>query len=206
MQHRIMVASLEGRWDQVERLIKQAAQIGRQAADANVVGMSRTVYLTVPRWFQGRIGELAEGYADIYRLAPQLPNNAASRLFVNAHTIGGKRVAADLDAFFASGAFSRIPMTPRWPGLIFFLASSIATVGATGAAEALYDVVLPLAELNCVYFAFVFYGAYAYHLGRLALVLDRRREASTLLQLALQRHRDLGAAPWVTLTESVLGR
>jgi DNA-binding SARP family transcriptional activator len=204
VQHQIMLATLEGRWAQVDRLIKQAAHVGRQAADANVVTKARTVYLTVPRWFQGRIGELAEGYADIYRLAPQLPNNAASRLFVNAHTTGGKRAAADLDAFFSSGAFSRIPMAPRWPALIFLLASSIATVGAVGAAEALYDVVLPLAELNCVYFAFVFYGAYAYHLGRLALVLDRRREALTFLQLGLQRHRDLGAAPWVTLTESVL--
>ena len=111
VQHQIMLATLEGRWAQVDRLIRQATQVGRQAADANVVAMARTVYLTVPYWFQGRVGELAAGYADIYRLAPQLPNNEASRLFVDAHTTGGKKVRADLDAFTPTGGF---PLAIWW--------------------------------------------------------------------------------------------
>jgi hypothetical protein len=172
--------------------------------DAKVVEMGRTVYLTVPRWLQGRVDELGPGLSEIYGWLSDNPNNEASRLFLIAHAGQRQQARRDLEAFFARGDWQHSPLTPRWPALTFFLATTIATLDMAGPAEVLFDALLPQADLNCVYFAFIFYGTYAYHLGRLALVLDRRRDAEHLLALALTRHRALAATPWIALTEAAL--
>lgn len=205
-QHQIMLATAEGRLADVERLLEQFDRRGRRAADSAIVEMGRTVYLTVPRWLQGRVAELRPGYEEIYRRLPTQPNNTASRIFLDAHGGDTAQTRRDLETFFGDGEFDRVEMAPRFPALVFFLATAVVALDSTCGAEALYDTLVPLAELNCVYYAFVFYGSYAYHLGRLALVLGRKRAAKAFLGLALDRHRALRATPWVRLTETALDR
>jgi class 3 adenylate cyclase len=92
-----------------------------------------------------------------------------------------------------------------WADVVGF-GTAAALLGHTDLASGLRDLIAPYREHNAVLGVAAFMGAVAHHLGVLDGVLADWGAAVTNLELALERHRAMGARPWVALTQIELAR
>jgi hypothetical protein len=85
-----------------------------------------------------------------------------------------------------------------WPTII--ACTAVATSGDRRWAAVLHDALVPHAGRNVVIGFTAFGGAVDHHLGTVSLVLGRADDAVQRLDAGLDRHRALGAAPFVALS------
>lgn len=88
-----------------------------------------------------------------------------------------------------------------WTPTVVACAIAAVTVGAPAWADAAHRTLAPYSGRNCVMGYAAYLGAVDHHLGALDAVLGRTDDAVGHLQAALERHRTIGARPFVALTE-----
>ena len=88
----------------------------------------------------------------------------------------------------------------NWLMAVVGAAVSASTVGDVPWAQAAHDALFPYSGRNCVMGYVAYLGAVDHHLGTLATVLGRHDDAVAHLDAALDRHRTVGARPWVALS------
>jgi hypothetical protein len=95
------------------------------------------------------------------------------------------------------------------PGYLWLFAVLGAAVTATAVADerwaqTAHDTLAPYSGRNCVLGYAAYLGAVDHHLGTLESVLGHGDAAVAHLESGLERHRTIGARPWVALSEAWL--
>jgi hypothetical protein len=91
-----------------------------------------------------------------------------------------------------------------WLFAVVGVAVTAATVGDEVWAQAAHDTLAPYSGRNCVLGHAAYLGAVDHHLGALDSVLGRSDDAVEHLTAAVERHRVIGARPWVALSAAWL--
>lgn len=197
---RALRAFLDGRFEDCERLAHQAADVGRQAQNQNVMQILGVQIFAVRRE-QGRLPELGEairGFIDSY---PNLPAWRAALAVTCAETGEEDLARAELDRFAADG-FATLPRDTFWLGAMAGLADVCAILRDTESAPVLYRLLKPLASVNVTLApGAACNGSVARVLGRLSATMERWDRASRHFEEALQTNRRLGAPHFVAHTQ-----
>lgn len=195
-------AILEGRFGDASVLVERALA-SRYRADPR---QASNVYLAqqfVLHFLQGRLAEQAAALTQLVQKYPSASVRAAIAGWFLAETGDRAGARAQLGALVPA----ELAALPR--DLDFYptvAGASVASVrlGDTRLVPTLYEMLLPFADRNCIVGQSSFLGAASYYLGILARLLGRPHDAAVHLRAALARHREMGAEPFVALTQHAL--
>jgi len=200
----IVAATMEGRFGQAEEL---AGELGRRL---DQIGHSQAQLISVA---QSAAWRLLQGYATEYiapfeALSAADPGNLAYPAITAwclAEAGAGDR-AAELLGRTDPAAAADADKNYLWWAVIVGFSGAVDLVGDQRWAEALYELAAPYAGSNCTLGVASFLGAADHWLGVLATAAGRYSDAGAHFEAALARHREMGARPWVALTEEAYGR
>jgi DNA-binding SARP family transcriptional activator/tetratricopeptide (TPR) repeat protein len=188
-------ALLEGRFDEAERLIAAAFDLGRKAESWSAT-VSHGLQLYMLRRHQGRLAEIEQ---DIRRSVAAYPTYPIWRC-VFAHmtaTLGQQSESRAAFDALAADSFGAIPMDEMWLGSMSFLAETAALLGHEGGASTLHASLLPYEGRVAVATPEISAGSVARYLGLLAMALGRWVEADRHLAEAVETNERIGARPWL---------
>jgi hypothetical protein len=193
---RAMQALMGGRFGEVEKLVREAAALGRQVGepDARDVELSQLAEL---RGVQGRRTELLDELAEL------LPDDSPIARWHLATSLleKGDRDEAGTVASSLGMDPTVAPRDRSWLVGVAYGAELAAALGERPACERLHDALAPYArDAVVVGAAITFNGTVAHYLGLLDAALGRVDEARAHFEQALAAHERLGARPWTLRT------
>jgi tetratricopeptide (TPR) repeat protein len=169
-----------------------AASLGRTAGSANADVLAFTLRFAIHR----ATGSAAELDADVDRILgdyegyPAADGMRAVHLLLTGRDDHARRV---LQRRLTAGIES-VPRDSEWLETLWNLGEVAAAVVELEAVEALYDALVPYADLWAVDgVGAACYGAVSHQLGRLGLALGRHDEAQRWLDAAAHAHESTGA-------------
>ena len=194
LARRAMQALLAGRVGEAERLVAEAADLGRAIGEPDVADVEHA-QLWELRGLQGRRSELLPlGRALFGDDSPPGRGFLALTLLEQGDRAGAEAAAGPLLDLPAPPPF---PADRTWLASVTYGSELAAVLGARAACEWLYEALLPHAEKTvAIGVAIAFRGAVAHYLGLLAAALDRPEEARAHFEHALAVHERLGARAW----------
>jgi hypothetical protein len=189
-----MRALLAGRVDEAERLVAEAAALGREIGEPDAADVEHA-QLWELRGLQGRRSELLPlGRALFGDDSPAGRGFLALTLLEQGDHAGAEAAAGPLLDLPAPPPF---PADRTWLASVTYASELAAALAARAACEWLYQTLLPHAEETvAIGVAITFRGAVAHYLGLLATALDRPEEARGHFEHALAVHERLGAGAW----------
>jgi hypothetical protein len=202
LARRAMQALLAGRDDEGERLVAEAAPLGREIGEPDAADVE-FAQLWDLRGLQGRRAELLPLARALF-LEDSPPGRyfLATTLLEEGDRAGAEAVAAPL---FDLPAPSALPADRMWVQSVAFASELAAALGARAACRWLHDALLPHADGAVVVgVAIAFRGAVAHYLGLLAAALDHPEEARAHFEHALAVHERLGARTWAARSRQEL--
>ena len=192
---RTMLALMEGRFDDADRLIEETVVIGQRVENWNAV-VSQRIALFVLRREQGRLGELATTISRSVHEYPSLLRFACAQAHLEADLGREREARAHLDALLALD-LEHEHRDAEWLFSMALLPDPCAALThALGAAE-LYPLLLPFEELYALAPIEGTFGSMARGLGVLATVLRRYDDAQRHLETAIEIERRMGGRPWL---------
>ena len=194
LARRAMQALLAGRLGEAERLVAEAADLGRAIGEPDVADVEHA-QLWELRGLQGRRSELLPlGRALFGDDSPPGRGFLALTLLEQGDRAGAAAAAGPL---LDLPAPPPVPADRTWLASVTYASELAAALGARAACEWLYEALLPHAEETvAIGVAIAFRGAVAHYLGLLAAALDRPEEARPHFEHALAVHERLGAGAW----------
>ena len=196
---RAMMALAVGDLLEAEALIESGFVIGRRAQPDMSLPTYRLQRYTL-RDFQGRIAEME---SEIHELAAEYPARPVFGCVV-AHLHArldrrdeATRALEDL----ARGGFASLPFDQEWLYALSLSAEASAALEHSDSAGALYELLLPWADLNVADQPEAFGGAVSRYLGLLAATIERWDEAGAHFEHALAMNARMGARPWLAHTQ-----
>jgi DNA-binding CsgD family transcriptional regulator/tetratricopeptide (TPR) repeat protein len=206
--HAATLATLEGRFEDAERLVVQARLEGERVRFDNVDGIFGIQMFTLRR-LQGRLGEVA-GAVEHFVASRQAETIWRPGLAVVLTELGQHdRARVELEALSAA-RFSEVPCDVLWLSSIVFLAEVTCALADREKAAVLYELIRPHGDGYVASGGIATLGAAGQYLGELAGALERWHEAERHFERALDMNRSIGARPWLALTQEryarVLGR
>jgi tetratricopeptide (TPR) repeat protein len=142
-----MLALLEGRLEEAERLIHRALDIGQRAQNQNAVQVFG-LQLAVLRWQQGRAGELEEMAKSLAVQYPRIPSWRVGRAVLymdEGREADARRIFEEL----AARDFADLPRDMVWLIGASLLGQVCAFLGDANRAQRLYELLLRYAD-RCV--------------------------------------------------------
>jgi DNA-binding CsgD family transcriptional regulator len=196
---RAMRVLLDGRFEDGERLVRQALELGQQVQNRNAT-VNFVVQMFVVRREQGRLGELEATLTELVERLPQLPALRCGLGYLYSELGRSAEVQRVFDDL-AVDDFAGLPRDAHWLSGITLLSEVCAFLGDTRRAALLYDLLLPYAGRNIVIgAAVVCRGAVSRILGVLATALARWDAAAQHFEEALTTNARLGARCWLAHT------
>jgi hypothetical protein len=176
-----------------ERLAELALVYGREMVGEGA-SLAHGAQLVFLRWLQGRPGDVRAILED---LAQEPFGRGWRTLFPLWHAGLGRQAEArrSLDAAAADG-FAGQHSAVEVVGLV----EACALLGDANAAARLYELLLPYKGWHLTAGTAVYLGAGDHHLGMLAAIAGRWRDAERHLLAAMEQHRHLEARPWLART------
>jgi tetratricopeptide (TPR) repeat protein len=203
--YRSMRLLLAGEFDQAEAEGHAAVALGNRVQDPNT-GNATLLQACTLRRERGKLERLegpVRAYAERFHSIPGWQCVLAHLL---AETGRDEEARGILDSFGADG-FRGLPLDGIWLGAVGYLAETAAALGDPTHAEALHDLLEPYADRNvAVGWASTCTGSAARHLGLLADLLGRRKQAIAYFETALTMNERMRARPWVAHTQVALAR
>jgi tetratricopeptide (TPR) repeat protein len=196
-------AFLEGRYDEVEGLLRQARvalrELQHEHGEQHVIAQELLL-----RREQGRVAEMVDGVRDVAARHPALPVWRATLAWVHAET--GREASArhELERL-ARADFADLPRDMHWLVCVAILAEVVAILADRPRAERLYAALAPYAS-RCITGLSVCLGSAARTLGVLAAALGRFADAARHFDDAITANGRLGARPWTAHAEYEYGR
>jgi len=195
-----MRARLDGRYDDAERLARQALEHGLRAQDPSA-----------PTTYAGHVAELCrergglgDMEADLKRFSRDYPAlGLVGYVLPWLYSELGRE--ADARAEFdhlAARDFTDIPRDMNWLGALVLLSEACAFLVDGPRAARLYELLRPhAARVVVVGFGALCFGSASLYLGRLAATLSRWEDAERHFDEALGLNRRLGTRPFVAHTQ-----
>jgi tetratricopeptide (TPR) repeat protein len=203
--YRSMRMLLAGEFDQAEAEGYAAVALGNRVQDPNT-GNATLLQACTLRRERGRLERLeapVRAYADRFHSIPGWRCVLAHLL---AET-GRHDEAREILESLAPDGFRGLPLDGIWLGAVGYLAETAAALGDATHAETLHDLLEPYADRNvAVGWASTCTGSAGRHLGLLADLLGRRKEAIAYFEKALAMNERMRARPWVAHTQVELAR
>jgi tetratricopeptide (TPR) repeat protein len=203
--YRSMRLLFAGEFDRAEAEGHAAVVLGNRVQDPNT-GNATLLQSCTLRRERGRLERLegpVRAYAERFHSIP-------GWRCVLAHLLaemGRSDEAREILDSFAADDFRGLPLDGIWLGAVAYLAETAAAIGDPTHAETLHDVLEPYADRNvAVGWASTCTGSAARHLGLLADLLGRRKEAIAYFESALAMNERMRARPWVAHTQIELAR
>jgi tetratricopeptide (TPR) repeat protein len=193
-------ALMEGRFEDSERLARQALEMGERAQSTNSRMMADYTQLTEAFRQAGRFEDMEVQWQRFVEAFPEMASVADWIAFALA-TVGQGNQAkarADLERLTASGAVTALGGGGMWIVMTVFMAEVAAGVRSVPAAQALYEALRPFGPQFVICgTAGATYGSVWRHLALLADVLGRLDEAAEHFERAIDAHRAAGALPYL---------
>ncbi len=196
-----LLALLEGRFGEAERLIEETAALADMAPRWNA-RMSYRLQLYLLRRAQGRL-ELVRGRLERldelvdYRTYP-IFDCVLARLY---DEVGRKSDAHDIFERLAADDFAAIPFDEEWLVSMGFLAEVAHSLGDRPRSEVMYERLAPYTDHVAVAYPEISTGSVARNLGLLAATLSRWGDAERHFEVALTMNERIGARPWLAHTQ-----
>jgi DNA-binding SARP family transcriptional activator len=206
---RTMLALMEGRFADAERVIEETAAVGRRSLAWNAE-VSRRLALFVLRREQGRLAEVEETMrrsADEY---PALLRFRCALAHLHAELGSEADARATLDDLF-SRDLAREHRDAEWVLSMTLLCDPVVAVGHEREAERLHSLLAPFPAHYAQAPVEAVFGAAARGLGVLATALGRFDDAVAHLEDAIEIEARMGARPWLAharhhLAEALIAR
>jgi hypothetical protein len=186
----VIRATLDGRFDDAERLALEALRIARLRHSEYAAYVYEHAQLVAIRWAQGRLDEYwpeVAHHGERYLWIPRWRDALA------AAERGDRGAAASELARHAGHGFADIPRDGFWLIRLSSLADACVLIGDREAAERLYELLLPFEDRNAVALTQVPFGPVALRLAKLAELLELPDAAEGHFEAALDRCELLGA-------------
>ena len=198
-----MLALMEGRFEEAERLLAETLAVGQRAESWNAA-VSHRLELFVLRREQGRLAELEDTIRRSVHEYPSLPRfpSALAHLYGE---LGRERDASAALGLMMSRDLAREYLDAEWLFTISLLADPCARLGDREGAERLYSMLLPYESLYAQAPVEATFGAIARGLGVLATTLRRFDDAERHFDVAIEIERRMGACPWLAHAQHDLG-
>ena len=194
-----MRASLQGRLDEAEELMKSALEIGSKVQAENAVQFFAAQLLTL-RQHQGRLIEM-EPAIRVY--ADQFPETVAIRAALAWVYATHERLEDARENFEIAAAndFNDIPRDTTWMLTLTMLSHAATSLGDGPRAKLLYDLFVPYNSRTIVAGpALVCLGSAARYLGILAHTIGDREQAAAHFEDAITMNERMGAMPYLAHT------
>ena len=203
--YRAMRLLLAGEFDAAEAEGYSAVSLGNRVQDPNT-GNATLLQACTLRRERGRLERLeapVRAYAERFHAIPGWVCVLAHLLAETARPDEAREI---LDAFGADD-FRGLPLDGIWLGAVGYLAETASVLGDATHAETLHDLLEPYADRNvAVGWASTCMGSAARHLGLMADLLGRRKQAIAYFETALAMNERMRARPWVAHTQVELAR
>ena len=192
---RANLALFQGRFDEAQTLIEEAAALGERAQSRDSVLSYRLQRFVLDR----EIGYDPDIEALIDDAVREFPRRLVFRcVLAYIHTRLGERSRAQANVDeLASRDFASIQRDNEYLFSLAFLADAVDALGDLGAAAVLYDLLVPYAHLNAVNTDEIATGSVSRPLGVLAAVMSRWDAASRHFESAIAHNAAMGSRPWV---------
>jgi DNA-binding SARP family transcriptional activator len=190
-----MLALMEGRLEDAERLIPETLALGRPAESWNAL-VSQRLALFVLRRAQGRLAEIEEVITRSVAEYPSLPRFPSALAHLHFELGRETEARASLDAML-SRDLEHEYLDAEWLFTISMLAAPSARLGGPDAAQRLYSMLLPYEQLYAQAPVESVFGAVARGLGVLATALRRFDDAERHFETAIEMERAMRARPWL---------
>jgi hypothetical protein len=192
--HRCAWAVIQGRFDEAERLLGEAAGYAGLLQQDRILVMRVQALVFVMREAQGRLPELGEVVEQFARAQAGMPVWRCGLLHVHLQAGREDDLRREYERFAAAG-FATIPRDNLWLPSLALLAEVCAHLGdAAGAAE-LRRLLAPYAGRNVVTPDVAYIGPVDRYLALLAATAGDLAAAAELLESAGQAARRIGARP-----------
>ena len=197
-----MLALHDGRFDEAERLVPGALELGARAETA-LAAAANASQLYLLRREQDRA---EEAYEALNRVAADMPARPFFRCALAALAVDAGRLAEARRTFeeLAPNRFEVVPRDNEWLLAAAFLVETCEALGDVTRAAMLYDELAPLADRSTANVPEGDAGAMARHLGCLASMLDRDDEAVSHYRAAIAIDEATGGRPWVAYAKAEL--
>jgi tetratricopeptide (TPR) repeat protein len=203
--YRAMRLLLAGEFDAAEAEGYAAVSLGNRVQDPNT-GNATLLQACTLRRERGRLERLegpVRAYAERFHAIP-------GWVCVLAHLLaetGRADEAREILDGFAADDFRGLPLDGIWLGAVGYLAETAAVLGDATHAQALHDLLEPYADRNvAIGWASACTGSAARHLGLLADLLGKRKQAIAYFETALAMNERMRARPWVAHSQVELAR
>jgi DNA-binding SARP family transcriptional activator len=198
---RAMLALLDGRLDEAERLAEEAVSFGIRP-DGVAASQYHLLQLLAIRREQMRTRELEQLLREVSAARPGLVAWRSALALVLSDTGRPELARNELEALVGPEA-PEMPTDGDWLPVTALQAELACELGDAERASILFDRLAPHVQTIVVFgMGAVCWGALARHLGRLALVIGRREQGLALLEQAVAANRSLRA--WVLLAHAEL--
>lgn len=189
------VALFQGRFDEAEQLIADALRLGERAQSRDSV-LSHRLQLFVFHRETGAGEDVEALIADAVARFPARPVFKCALAYIHAASGRASLAQATLEQL-AGQDFAAIQRDNEYLFSLALLADVADTLGDIHAAQVLYDLLLPYADLNACNLDEIATGSVSRSLGILAATAARWEDAFRQLETAVRHNNEMGALPWV---------
>ncbi|HLA19244.1 MAG TPA: adenylate/guanylate cyclase domain-containing protein, partial [Dehalococcoidia bacterium] len=197
---RAMRALLEGRFEEAERLGREAFALGQRAQDPLLV-QNCLFQLMALRWAQGRLDELEALVRAGAQQSPNIPGIRAGLAMTYAELGREEQAKVEFEGL-AVNDFSNLPLDSSLPLIVAYLSVACGFLDDARRAAVLYDLLLPYAGHTIILgVAVACLGSASHSLGVLAATMERWEDAERHFEDALEMNARMGARPWVAHTQ-----
>jgi tetratricopeptide (TPR) repeat protein len=198
-----LLALIEGRFEDAERLRNEAGEIGLPIHGSMAPLLLGTM-LVASRWTERQLGDLVDPITALVDAHPAQP--AWRTVRVAALVDAGRRdeARAEAGALVRDGELT-LPVDTTWLSSTAMLADAVARLGDAAAARVLYAALEPFADHNATLPSGAFIGPVQRHLGALAIAMGEPDRALRHLAAArdvAQACRMRAMLAWIKLDEA----
>jgi DNA-binding SARP family transcriptional activator len=197
--YRAVVALLEGRFDEAERLIGETRSVGERALRWNAA-VAHGLQLYVLRREQGRLDEVEQLVRRAVTDNPTYPIWRCVLASMLAELGSSEEARGELDSL-AAGDFGGIPFDEEWEVSLCLLAETAARLDEKNHAATLYELLLPYADRVTISYPEISLGPVSRFLGVLASTTGSHDDAASHFEDALAMSERIGARPWLAHTQ-----
>jgi predicted ATPase len=197
-------ALAKGKFEECERLAREALSMGERAQDATVNLFFETIMVTL-RMVQGKVEDREEAIKRYMKAFPEIPSMRAtlSNLYFRLGRRDDARREFDL---VAAKDFADLPRDGSWVVTMANLAYVCSYVQDVRRAGILYGYLLPHSSSQLVIGSTpIGVGSILRFLGILATTLERWDDAESHFEGALEMDKRIGAIPCIAFTQQEYG-
>jgi tetratricopeptide (TPR) repeat protein len=203
--HRAMLALLQGRYEEAERLSQEALAIGEQLGSRTPM-LIAGIQIYMMRREQGRFEEIELMLRSMAEQNASMPAFRAALAHFCAEAGRLDEARSELEAVARAG-FATFPRDANWLSMMGELAQVVGVLGDGARAAELYELLLPFAQQIVVTgVGDLCEGSVARQLGVLAATSGRLTPAIAHFEAGLALDEALGARPWVARGKCELAR